>query len=373
MSSESYPTDDPTTAIDDQSDAVDTMSTPVEPAAGSSSSSSTSSEVLVGKGLDVGTANILCAVRDDEGGITIRRERNAFLDIDADVHSRSMLTRLNVPYVVRDETFLVIGGAAFDLANIFGRTTRRPMADGLISPNETDALPMIQLIIKKCLGEPSAPNEPVFFSVPAESVDCDNNIVYHQGLFQGMLQKLGYEPTPMNEGHAVTFAELAADDFTGIGISFGGGMVNCCVSYKTIPALTFSVARGGDWIDANAAKVLGLPASKVTFLKESGVDLRDPEGREQEAIAIYYRNLISYTIQNIKNRFQNGRDMPTFSEPIEIVCAGGTTLVPGFIEVFQDEFKKIKFPIPVRNIRLGDEPLHSVAKGCLVAAISSAD
>src|SRR5690349_8752361 len=88
---------------------------------------------MSGKGLDIGTANILAAVRDAKGGIVVRCERNAFLDIQGDVHSRSMLTRLNVPYVVHENSLLVIGGAAFDLANVFGRPTRRPMKDGLIS------------------------------------------------------------------------------------------------------------------------------------------------------------------------------------------------------------------------------------------------
>lgn len=362
----------PTSAVAPPPD-MDEHTDAVEPVSPVDSGSSHGGAVLVGKGLDVGTANLLAAVRDAQGGITVRCERNAFLDIQGDVHSKSMLTRLNVPYVITEDSFLVIGGAAFDLANVFGRPTRRPMQDGLISPAETDALPMIQLIIKKVLGEPSCPDEPVFFSVPAESVDAENNIVYHQGLFEGMLNKMGYKAVPMNEGHAVTFSELAADDFTGIGISFGGGMVNVCVSYKTIPALAFSVARGGDWIDANAAKVLGLPSSKATYIKESGMDIRNPQGREQEAIAIYFRNLISYTLNNVTSRFAMGKDMPTFNEPVDIVCAGGTSMIKGFIEVFRDEFEKIKFPIPIRNIRMADEPLHSVAKGCLVGAISSID
>ena len=339
------------------------------PATGSSHAPVTAK--MAGKGLDIGTANILAAVRDTKGGIVVRCERNAFLDIQGDVHSRSMLTRLNVPYVVHESSLIVLGGAAFELANVFGRPTRRPMMDGLISSREKEALPMMQMIIKKVLGEPVAPNEPCFFSVPAESVDRENNIVYHQGLFHGMLSKLGYAPSPMNEGHAVTFAELAAEDFTGIGISFGGGMVNVCVSFKTIPALTFSVARGGDWIDQNAANVLGLPSSKCTFIKESGIDIRTPKGREQEAIAIYYRNLISYTIANIRNRLMMGKDLPNFSEPIEIVCAGGTSMILGFIEVFRDELQKVKFPIPVKNVRMAKEPLNSVSQGCLVAAVSS--
>ena len=44
--------------------------------------------------------------------------------------------------------------------------------------------------------------------------------------------------------------------------------------------------------------------------------------------------------------------------------------IGGFIEVFQDEFQSIKFPIEVKNIRRAEDPLFSVAKGCLVASLS---
>ena len=154
----------------------------------------------------------------------------------------------------------------------------------------------------------------------------------------------------------------------GIGLSFGGGMANACVAYKSIPCLSFSVARGGDWIDKNVANVLGIRRAKATMLKERGVDIRDPKNREEEAIAIYYRNLISYLLENVKHRFESGQNMPTFSEPVDIACAGGTSMVGGFIEVFRDEFAKIDFPIPIGRIFRAEEALTSVARGCLVAA-----
>jgi actin-like ATPase involved in cell morphogenesis len=334
----------------------------------SASSSATSTSKLLGRGLDIGTANIAAAVQTEEGGVEVAVERNAFLDIKADVYSKNMLTKLKVPYVVHNGNLVVLGQSAFELANIFSRETRRPMSDGLISPSDVDALPMIQLIIEKVLGEPAERGENCYFSVPAESIDADNNVVYHQGLFEGLLKKMGYSAKPINEAHALVFAELADQDFTGIGLSFGGGMVNACVSYKTIPALQFSVARGGDWIDKNVAQVLGIKASKATSLKESGMDIRDPKSREEEAVSIYFRNLIHYLMENIQVRFQSGQDMPTFPEPIDIVCSGGTSLIGGFIEVFRDEFEKLDFPIPIRKIFRAEEALNSVAKGCLVAA-----
>ncbi len=327
-----------------------------------------STSQLLGKGLDIGTANIAAAVQTEDGGVSVTVERNAFLDIKADVYSKNMLTKLKVPYVVHNGKMIVLGQSAFELANIFSRETRRPMSDGLISPSDVDALPMIKLIIEKVLGEPAQSGENCYFSVPAESIDADNNVIYHQGLFEGLLKKMGYNAKAINEAHALVFAELAEQDFTGIGLSFGGGMVNACVCYKTIPALSFSVARGGDWIDKNVAQVLGIKASKATHLKESGIDIRNPKNREEEAIAIYYRNLIHYLMENLSLRFQSGQDMPTFPEPVDIVCSGGTSLVGGFIEVFRDEFSKLDFPIPIKNIFRAEEALNSVAKGCLVAA-----
>src|SRR5688572_13836948 len=104
-------------------------------AAGSTSSSpatGSATAVALGKGLDIGTANIAAAVQNADGTVLIRLERNAFLDIKADVYSKNMLTKLKVPYVMHNGNMVVIGEAAFELANIFSRETRRPMKDGLI-------------------------------------------------------------------------------------------------------------------------------------------------------------------------------------------------------------------------------------------------
>jgi hypothetical protein len=323
-----------------------------------------------GRGLDVGTANLASAIQDVDGNVTIKIQRNAFIDIDGDQYTRNMLTKLNVQYVSINGKMVVVGDPAFELANILNRETRRPMKGGVISPSESDAMPIEKILLENLLGQPNFPNEKCYFSVPADPIDADFNVVYHKGVFGGMVKKLGFEPKPLLEGHSVVFSELADDDFTGIGISCGGGMFNICVSYKSIPALAFSTARGGDWIDRNVSTVLGIKASRATAIKEKGVNILQPRNREEEAIEIYYRNLISYTLEAIKTRFESSAGMPSFPDPIEIVCAGGTSMIGGFIEVFKDEFASIKFPIPVKNVRRAEDPLFSVAKGCLVAALS---
>ena len=331
-------------------------------------------EAVPGKGLDVGTANLLSAIQMKDGKVVVQRERNMFLEIPADFHrNRSMLTRLNVPYVSHRDRLFVLGDSSFSLANMFGREVRRPMMDGFLSPREQDAIPMLRFIIERLLGQRTIENEPVYFSVPDASIDRDNDTIYHRGVVEGLLRKLGYTPHAINEGHAVVYAELAEQDFTGIGISCGGGMFNVCVAYRTIPAVTFSVSRGGDWIDEHVAKVMGIPKVRATAIKEADVDLLNPKSREEEAIVLYYRNLIQYVLQNLRQRFVLARDVPQFTEPIEVVVAGGTSLVGGFVEVFAEELQKADLPMPVAGVRRADDALSAVVRGCLIAANVSSD
>ena len=83
------------------------------------------------------------------------------------------------------------------------------------------------------------------------------------------------------------------------------------------------IARRGDWIDRNVATVLGIKESRAAAIKERGVDLRSPKNREEEAVEIYYRNLISYTLKESKERFESSSGMPSFPEPVEIVATTG--------------------------------------------------
>jgi ferredoxin len=133
---------------------------------------------------------------------------------------------------------------------------------------------------------PARHGELCFFSVPANPIDFSLNATYHEKLLQDLLGRLGYDARPQHEGHAAVLAELAEDDFTGIGISCGGGMHNVCVAYKALNVISFSTTRGGDWIDRHVAQVLGISQARATRIKESGVDLANPRNREEQAVEI---------------------------------------------------------------------------------------
>lgn len=330
-------------------------------------------EVNPGVGCDIGTMNVVAA-RKSPSGVETRRVRDAFLELPVD--SKKMLKLANVSYVERADELLILGDAAMDTANIFGREARRPLSAGLVSSSDIDAMEVLGLLIKNVLGEPKVPNEHCYFSVPAAPVDKPGqDVIYHRGVLEKIVRECGYTPTAGNEAMAIVYAETAKEGFSGIGISFGSGMTNIALAVSTIEGLSFSVGRGGDWIDGGAAKSIGSTASRICAIKEKGVDLNAPQGREQEAITFYYKNLIEYAIDQIALQFASVQGKFTLPKPVPIVVSGGTSKAGGFLDLFKSVFdrKRKRFPIEVSEIRAATDPLNAVANGLLIQAMQESE
>lgn len=326
-----------------------------------------------GVGLDLGTMNVIAARRTSEG-ITHTRMRDVFLDLP--ITAKKMLRLSKTSFVERGDDLYILGDAALETANVFGREARRPLSGGLIAAGETEALDVLVMLIKHVLGEPRTEKEVCFFSVPAPPVDQpDKDIIYHRGVFERILKDLGYRGVASNEAMGVIFNECAQDGFSGVGLSFGSGMTNCALAINTIEGLSFSVARGGDFIDAGAAKSVGSTQARITAIKEGGIDLLHPVGREQEALAFYYQNLIEYAIDQIALRFRMVQGQFSLPKPIPMVVSGGTSKAGNFLAVFKEVFesKRKRFPIEVSEIRPAKEPLNAVAYGMLIQALQEYD
>ncbi|WEL17306.1 Cell division ATPase FtsA [Halorhabdus sp. SVX81] len=321
------------------------------------------------KGLDVGTMNLLSARQEGNETVFVQ-QRNSFVEIDYSDMADQMLSRSDVLHIRKDDKVYIVGDDALNFANIFNEETRRPMQAGILSSDEKSAIPMIKLITEQVVGDPQYSSERLFFSVPADPIDDDTSTLYHQKTVESLLSDMGYDPEPINEGMAVIYSELADKEFTGLGISFGAGMTNVCLSYYAVPVMKFSIARGGDWIDEKAAQATGTPVDKVTSVKEEdfALDFETDVGGIEGALSIYYDNLLDYVIENIINEvdeedIEEGLDVP-------VVVTGGTSTPDGFEELFAERLSEADLPFSIQGVDRADNPLYSVAQGALVAARS---
>lgn len=320
-----------------------------------------------GVGLDCGTMNFVSARRSC-GSVKTNRIRNAFLDLP--IENKKMLKLSGTSHVELDGKLLVLGEEALDTANLFNREARRPMSGGVMAAGEIDAQKVIGLMAKRILGEPQKPGEKCCFSIPAPAVDvADSDVIYHTAILKKIISEIGYKAEPANEAQAIIFSECTKENFSGLGISYGSGMTNVCLSFNAMSALEFSVGRGGDWIDAGAAKAVRTTAGKICALKESGIDISQKQtSLEGEAIVLYIESLIDYSVEMIIKQFQKAKKELLVPKPIPIVVSGGTSLAKGFLDKFKERFEKHKasFPIQISSIRAAADPLTAVATGLLL-------
>ena len=332
-------------------------------------------------GLDIGTEFIV-ATRDGKNNNTIR---DAFFTVN--IQAKQML---KCPYLEKKDgngkttELIIVGDDALTFASIFQKEVRRPLFQGTISPNERlNAKQVLGSIISKVLGAPKKKGEICSFSVPAASIDVDNDIVYHTGTFVSIVKECGYTPDPTNEAFAVILAECKPEEnYTAFGISFGAGMTNVCLAYMGVPIVDndmggfeFSVARGGNWIDLKSAKALGITSASITQIKEKGIDLLNPstgdkdEIDERTAIVHHYDSLIKYVHDKMVERLVLMKGSINLPGPVPIIISGGTSMPNGFIELFEDCLKKSdKFPFKISEVRRAKNPLKAVANGLLVKA-----
>ncbi|HEV3198274.1 MAG TPA: hypothetical protein VGZ73_10210 [Bryobacteraceae bacterium] len=320
-------------------------------------------------GLDVGTSRVVTA-RSAEGKYQYDTELNAFLTLPYSKLTVSLLVRENVFHEVRGSEIVVIGSDAQKFAEVFHAETRRPMLNGVLNPNERHSLVVLQAIIGKLLGKAAFAGQKVYFSVPAPVPNEKDGLAYHAASIQQVLKVLGYEGTPIEEGLAVVFGELGESNYTGIGISCGSGLCNVCLAVLSVPVISFSIPKAGDFIDSQAALVTGELATRMRGQKEQAFHLNGMTGdRVQNALTVYYGEMIENLVETLRSHLASTQRLPKMDQSIPLVLSGGTVMPKGFLDHFGQALKATDFPIRLSEVRLSGDALNSTARGALMAAL----
>ncbi len=333
-------------------------------------------EIPKGIGLDVGTSFLVSGRFNRGGTIDFVKVRDCFLHLPYKTPiNKKMLKRglddRQAPYIEQPDGFYVLGEDAFVMANERHKNTRRPMSRGVLSPKEKAAFPILKELISLVIGEPRHQNERMVFSVPAKPIDAQFDQVFHSDMIRSFIASKGFDPQPMNEAEALAYSELLEEGLTGIAISCGAGMMNVVVMSAGDSVVTFSTSRSGDWIDEQVSIATDMTRSLVQQEKEGDtLDLMNPDPNNQvhQAIAIYYGNLLVYTLENIAHDLEKSPSLPKFKDPIPLVVGGGTSLPKGFIPKFEQALAAVDMPVQISQVRHAADPLHAVANGLVLAA-----
>ncbi len=328
-------------------------------------------------GLDVGTYHIISArMNDEEKKLEIKKEINAFFTIPiTNSFMLNMIKKSGAPVIEVGNEAFILGENAIDLALSMGKEYQRPMKNGILSVNEKEAFNILAVIIRSMIGEIPEDGTIVYYSVPADAINTKTNAGYHTKVIQSILDHYKQDGKtikafPIKEALAIVYSELQKENRTGIGISFGAGMVNVCYSMFAVPVVEFSLTNSGDWIDEEAARHCGETVAYINSAKKE-IDLsRDPQSAVERAISYHYQIMIEKALIGVKEGIEKAGTKANPGKPMDIVIAGGTASPKGFVDFFKQTLSTIKFPIEIGEVRLAKDHLFAVAKGCLMVSES---
>lgn len=327
-------------------------------------------------GFDCGTYNLVVCKRGKDNKFEYKKEVNAFLEIPLDNRFVfNMMKNAGVPLIERDDVAYALGQRAVDIAYTMpSLDLKRPMIHGCVNPKETHSFQIMSIMIHSLLDELNQDKETLYYSVPANAINEETDADYHgkviDAIFKAFQDEHGYsvKANPINEGLALVYSELGAKAYTGIGISFGAGMVNLCFSMYGAPVFSFAIVNSGDWIDKMAAKATG---ESITFINKEKTKINlteEPKNMVERAIQTQYKLMIEKTVVCIKQGLTNEHKKARPDGAIDIVIAGGSSSPVGFDVLFEQIVREAKLPISIDKIVKPIDPLFSVSKGCLIAA-----
>ena len=324
-------------------------------------------------GLDIGTSRIVNTSQTEDGELDSKVQLNAFFSIPYSTFALDMLDKNKMDYTKivneKDNDIVVLGFNALEFANIFNAEIKRPMGKGLVKPNEKNAIPCIKECINTIVPRASEIGQPICFSVPSPPIGGETDLIFHESILEKYLKSLGYKAKSINEGMAIVLSELADDNYTGIGISMGAGMCNICFSFLSVPIVIFSLSKGGDDIDKSVSRVAHETENRVRVIKEESLDFAvTPKSNLENALHIYYEDLILNLINTMKAVISQTENLPMLKNPIPIVLAGGSSSPAGFKDKFTSILQASDFPVDISEIRMAHDPLLATSRGAYIAA-----
>lgn len=332
-------------------------------------------------GVDVGTAFFQVAEKAADNMINHQTVRNAFVEMNVDGDIEDTLKRNSWNYIKDGNKFYIVGEDAYKVARMFpGKVElRRPLQDGVLNKNEDKKIIVLDQIVNQTVGKAPDDKSVVTTCVSSPSVDGAQDSEFHKRKLEAIFRAKGWHVEIIEEGLAVVLSERPVyietdgteSPYSGLGISWGGGRVNCVLAYKGVKVIGMSAARSGDFIDKNVSADTGVPLSQVTSYKETKLDFDNLDIDSDIAFALdaYYGATVKYVFDLFGKKFQEVKSQ--FDAPLDVILAGGTSMPKGFVTKVKKVISEMKLPFQIKEVRHAKNPRNAVVEGLLAHATIS--
>lgn len=279
---------------------------------------------------------------------------------------RRLLETSQVRFISEGDQLVVWGDSAASLARQCAIKTEHLLArNPLRKQKQTIARPLEDVL------------DSLLPVAQTEDVCCIGSLSddLHADWLMAAVASRGYRIVKCSAGLAVVLAELVQENFTGIGLVFGGSRCEAVLAMDGEEIARYEMPRAGDAIDQSlailedrywwsASGFRELETDGITAWKESlTTKVQEPAVPRGERLLTGYEQLISDLLAGCESCF----DRHPLPRILPVVVSGGAARIPGFLDLLSQHFRESALPVNCNQIRLATAE-YTIARGLLIQA-----
>lgn len=323
--------------------------------------------------LDLGTSEFR-SLRRRAACVAGRKSPAVYVAFPSDQADMSLLRQLRMETIRCQDSVIVVGAAALDLACALRIPSIPLLLDGLVPTEDPIGRQLISAVIESIL--PGHGDGAACGLISRGAVDFEQ--MPDLQLYAQILRLKGYNPVPVSSAAAIAFAELGGDQFTGLVMDWGASGVSLG-AYRLSETLVEShFVNGGNLIDERVAKIRDrfrfdhegnryLDTHAIEAWKRTlGVRIDRPRTDDEKLLSEIYREQLLTILLRYKTAVRSSSATWLFSQPVKLVCAGGCTRISGFAELTAQVLSEIEFPISLSEIQVCTADTFRSVRGAMV-------
>ena len=324
--------------------------------------------------LDMGTTEFRC-LRRHSTCLIGRKSPAVYVSLPTDDADQSLLKQMRISTIRSDDSLIVVGSAALDLAKAMRIPSVPLLIDGLVPTNDPLGRQLISTVLDSILPSQGDGTTPCGL-VSRSAVDFEQSTDLQ--LFAQLLRLKGYAPVLVTSASAVAYAELGNDQFTGLVLDWGasGASVGAYRLGETV--LESHLVNGGHLIDERIATVRSrfnwdrdgnryLNTHAIEDWKKSAsVRVDEPRSDDEKLLAEIYREQLLTILMRFKTAVNASSAAWLFPREVKLVCSGGSTQIGGFLPLIAGLIRELELPVQLSEIQICAPDQFRLARGAMI-------
>lgn len=330
-------------------------------------------------GLDIGGRSIR-SLRRESGRLIGRNTAAEYIALPPTDNDRRLLERARVTYANCEGSLIVHGRAAAELAPVVHVPRLPILPQGQLPNDDPLARQLAASLLEALLPEVEGGNAVCVAAPPLPGANGDATGSREWDFFSRVIRMRGYRPIAIDRPSALMLAELGHAGFTGVALTFDDFRCAAVIARCGQVLVQAGIPRGLAWIDEVLARAAGYVVwdmdgnsyvdfdSVLRWKQTASPSLFAPDSPEAETLARCYQTLLHELARELAARSLRSTEVATLRGPLPLACCGEATLARGFVQLLANELNHAGLAVGIGDIRIADDPVFTLARGCLIRA-----